>query len=82
MKAVKLQTIRGRGDLTGHSQCSALVRSGTQVAPTPVVQWRQWTISIKVEYRDSTLPRRGWLEPDFRLTSGGCRRVPATRSLF
>ena len=38
LKAVKLETIRGRGDLTGHSPCTAPLRSGVQVAPNPVIR--------------------------------------------
>ena len=34
----KLETIWWRGDLTGHSPCSAPSRSGPQVAPNPVIR--------------------------------------------
>ena len=41
MKAAKLETIEGRGDLTGHTPCSALLRAGAHVAPILVLRQNQ-----------------------------------------
>ena len=38
MKAVKLETIRGRGEPTGHCPCNAPLRSGARVAENPVIR--------------------------------------------